>query len=966
MIEMYALTAKQMILIHKKKTKKNKLCFAILLKYFECEGCCPISINKIDPELINCIAKQLEVDTLHLDSFNWKSRTVERFKKEVRGYFSFRAAKKEDFINLKSWLKLEVFPQALRSFTHLEHSYSYFRKKRIEPTSVNKLSKYVKSAYREFEQDLFLCVYQKLSSQCLLNIDNLISADDVDDEQTGIKFKDLKKHVPGAKLKNVEFELGKLNCLRNIGLPYKFLEKTPHKLLKKYYSRVLAKRPSHIQEHAPIVRYGMFSIFCFFRLKVLTDDLIDMLLKLIHGMNTSANNFVKKSILADIVKVSGKFNILFSLANIAINNPDGIISDKIYSQISQETLQDLVKELGCQGKWYQNQVQTKIYSLYNHAHRKVILPLLETFTFRTELTASKPLLEALEFIKKNKKCIYKHYKTTQPAPISNVISRAWINVVVENQDGDERKINRIYYELAVLQELHRQIQCKMIWVEGAFRYQDPGKNLPQDFEQKREYYYGILGLPLDYNDFLNPRRKLLEETLDLLNSSIKVNNKVKVNEFTGNIKLSPSKAQEEPLNINVLNKQLKDKWSTVNLIDILKEADLEIGFTKNFHTAASRKNLSEKDLQHRLLLNLYAIGTNAGIKCISSANNKVTYSELLYVKRQFINAESVRAATAKVVNKTLSIRDSRYWGEATTTVACDSKKISVWDQNLMAEWHTRYKGRGVMVYWHVDTNALCVYSQLKTCSSSEVGAVVKGILNHNTEMLINRATMDTHGQSLVGFAVGEFLQFDLLPRLKNISKQKLYYPNAKHKDKYKNIAAILKSPIIWKLIEDNYDDTIKYMVALKLGYIDPDMFIKQFSHDNFQHPVYQTLVELGKVAKTIFLCNYLSDEKLRIEIHEYQNIVERLNSIMNFIFYGRLGEINSNKKDDQELSIACLHLLQACMGYVNTLLLQDILSKPEWDNKLTSSDKRALNVLVHSHINPYGLFPLDLDSRLGI
>lgn len=31
-----------------------------------------------------------------------------------------------------------------------------------------------------------------------------------------------------------------------------------------------------------------------------------------------------------------------------------------------------------------------------------------------------------------------------------------------------------------------------------------------------------------------------------------------------------------------------------------------------------------------------------------------------------------------------------------------------------------------------------------------------------------------------------------------------------------------------------------------------------------------------------------------------------------------------------------------------------------------AEDKRALNVLFHSHINPYGLFPLDLTKRLGI
>lgn len=107
-------------------------------------------------------------------------------------------------------------------------------------------------------------------------------------------------------------------------------------------------------------------------------------------------------------------------------------------------------------------------------------------------------------------------------------------------------------------------------------------------------------------------------------------------------------------------------------------------------------------------------------------------------------------------------------------------------------------------------------------------------------------------------------------------------------------------------------------------------------------------------------------EELRIEIHEAQNVVERLNSVMGFIFYGKLGEISTNIKEYQELGIVCLHLLQACMAYINTIIFQKVLSKPDWQNVLVPEDKRALNVLFHSHINPYGLFPLDLTKRLGI
>ena len=66
-------------------------------------------------------------------------------------------------------------------------------------------------------------------------------------------------------------------------------------------------------------------------------------------------------------------------------------------------------------------------------------------------------------------------------------------------------------------------------------------------------------------------------------------------------------------------------------------------------------------------------------------NSAVKYSDLKYVKRRYITVENVRAAIVDVVNKNLAIRDPRIFGEATTGVACDSKKISVWDQNLMVE-----------------------------------------------------------------------------------------------------------------------------------------------------------------------------------------------------------------------------------------------------------------------------------------
>ena len=43
---------------------------------------------------------------------------------------------------------------------------------------------------------------------------------------------------------------------------------------------------------------------------------------------------------------------------------------------------------------------------------------------------------------------------------------------------------------------------------------------------------------------------------------------------------------------------------------------------------------------------------------------------------------------------------------------------------------------------------------------------------------------------------------------------------------------------------------------------------------------------------------------------------------------------------------ACLRILQVAMVYVNTLMLPDVLADPEWEDVLTSEDRRGLTLAV--------------------
>jgi TnpA family transposase len=408
-----------------------------------------------------------------------------------------------------------------------------------------------------------------------------------------------------------------------------------------------------------------------------------------------------------------------------------------------------------------------------------------------------------------------------------------------------------------------------------------------------------------------------------------------------------------------------------SLLDILKEADLRTDFTEHFTSVASREALDRATLQKRLLLCLSGLGTNTGLKRVSTADPHTSYQDLRYVRRRFIHKEQLRNeqlrnAIARVVNAIVAARLPQVWGEGTTACASDAKKFGAWDQNLMTEWHIRYSGRGVMIYWPVERTSVCIYSQLKTCSSSEVAAMIEGVLRHCTDLSVEKNYVDSHGQREVAFAFCYLLGFQLLPRLKHLKRQKLYRPVTGQPERYPTLAPILTRPIDWALIRQQYDELIMCATALRLGTAEPEAILRRFTRANGQHPTYRALAELGKAVKTLFLCQYLASEALRREIHEGLNVIESWNSANSFIFYGKSGEIAANRLEDQEVAVLALHLLQICLVYVNTLMLQEVLATPAWTDRLQPADRRALTPLLYGHVNPYGTFQLDMTTRLAL
>ena len=284
----------------------------------------------------------------------------------------------------------------------------------------------------------------------------------------------------------------------------------------------------------------------------------------------------------------------------------------------------------------------------------------------------------------------------------------------------------------------------------------------------------------------------------------------------------------------------------------------------------------------------------------------------------------------------------------------------------MTEWHQRYGGRGVMTCWHVDAKATCIHSQLKQVSSSEVASMIEGVLHHGTELEIDRQFVDTHGQSIVGFAFCHLPGFELTSRFMGIALQDLVRAEPKAERACKHLEPLFAPrPINRELIAQHHDEMVRLATALKQRTAEAETILRRFVRGQ-SHTVFAALLELGKAAKTIFLCKHLGDRDLRREINSGLNVIVRWNGVNDFIFFGNGNELVSNRRDDQENSVLSLHLLQGAMVHVNTLMIQDVLADQAWRRKMTARDTAALNPLPHSHINPYGVLDLDMNTRLAL
>ena len=233
--------------------------------------------------------------------------------------------------------------------------------------------------------------------------------------------------------------------------------------------------------------------------------------------------------------------------------------------------------------------------------------------------------------------------------------------------------------------------------------------------------------------------------------------------------------------------------------------------------------------------------------------------------------------------------------------------------------------------------------------------VLDEILGNTTDLPIAEHTTDTHGQTLLTFALFDLVGLRLSPRIARITRQRLWRPNPKnHYHPWPTAGPLLTDPVNTDLIERHWDDLLRIAWSIKTGHVSAALLVARLQTGARQHPLARAPIEYGKLQRTNHTLRWFTDQGFRRRIGRQLNRGEALNGLRRYLFFAQQAEITHRHHEDQTTQAHCHTLVtNACILWT-TQYLGHIIDD--------TSEAVPEEVIAHlsparfHHINPYGTY----------
>lgn len=693
---------------------------------------------------------------------------------------------------------------------------------------------------------------------------------------------------------------------------------------------------------------------------VLQDEVLDILVMMVNEKFKDAQKAGLQARLQLMAQLDAAALQLCEACQLILDDkvPSSEVRPAIFQQIPREQLEKAVilvgKEAPSHAPHYFDQLVHSYLSL------RLFLPLLlKTITF-DGLSAGEDILAAWHFLYRL------DHETPKPdvqdAPQALISGNAW-RAVVFNQ---EKVIDRRYYTFCILHQLIAALHRRDIFIAPSRRWQDQRLQLLQGqaWQKVQPKVCAALGKSTDGKAEVKKLAKQLDQLYRQVAKRFAKNKAIslKKKKEQERIRLHKQEKVPESTQFKQFHQAVYELLPELDLPDLLLEIHQMTGFADEF-THISEKQAQVEDLPLSICAVLLAEACNVGIEdVVRSDVPALRRSRLLWVQQNYIRDETLTRANARLVAAQADLPLAQLWGGGEVASADGQRfKVPIETTNAAPSWKYFGEGQGVTFFTFTSDQFTSFYGIVIPGAVREALYILDGLLEQQTVLQPMEVMTDTAGYTDMVFGLFWLLGYQFSPRLRDIGKTWFWRINKKAR--YGALNRLTHHYINTNLIVDNWDDCLRAAGSLRLGMLSASAFMKTLQASKGSSSLAKAIAELGRIAKTFYLLNYIDDPAYRRRILRQLNRGEQRHQLARAVFHGRKGELHKKYQEGQEDQLGALGLVVNLIVLWNTLYIHKAIEHLKHRGlPVRQEDIKRLTPLGFDHIRLTGRYDFTLTA----
>ncbi|MDA8353018.1 MAG: Tn3 family transposase [Firmicutes bacterium] len=941
----YTLTEQDRALIRRRRRDENRIGFAIQLCVLRHTGWPLSEINEVPNRVLHYIANQIDVDPDAFQRYAVRETTRWEHMREIRKEYGYRSFTVREYRQLAKAL----LPQAMEKdhAMHLIHrALHWLRERKIILPAITTVERLVWETRRRAEEKIYRLLNAALTSDQKKQLEELIRIR-MENGKTPLGWikEDPGQSSPRACKKAIE----QRNQILKLGLEVDTQGIHPQRL------RQLARLgrnydPQAFRRFPETKRYAILVAYLLELCQDITDQIIEISRRQIanlHASGRKAQDEIQKqngkALNEKIVRFVDLTTVLLEAKKKGQDLDEAIASTITWERLAQE--RDEARALTRPANYdYLDLVKNR----YNYL-RQYTPTFLDVMQFRSTQAAA-PLLEAVDVIRDLNRSGKR--KVPEDAPLEFLPDR-WLPYVMD----DQGRINKVYYEMATMTELHNRIRSGDVSVVGSRQHKDFEEYLvsKEEWEQVRATGNVRLAVPLSVEEYLEERTQAIWKRLEYVSKNLNRLEDARLEDGSLHVdrleKETPPEAEE-------LSDLLYAMLPRVKLTELLAEVAYWTGFDETF-IHASTGHPPKGDEKAVVLAALMAMGTNIGLTKMSDATPDISYRQMANAVQWRMYDDAMKQAQKVLVRFHQKLPLARYWGDGTTS-SSDGMRVQVGVSSLHAETNPHYgRGKGATFYRFVSDQQVAFHDLVINATAREAPYVIDGYLNHETDLQIEEHYTDTAGYTDQVFGLAHLFGFRFAPRLRDLHSARLF--TIESADRFPRLNEFLRYKIRTPIIRKNYDDVLRMAHSIQQGTVSAALLMGKLGSYERKNELSKALQEMGRIEKTIFLLDYVSDKALRRRVQRGLNKGESMNSLARAIFFGKRGKLRERALNDQLQRASALSLLINAISIWNTVYLTKAVEALRKTRSIPETLISHISPLGWNHINFLGEYKFSLD-----